>query len=300
MNTVIATDLDRTLIYSRGALALDGEARPGQAGLLCVEIYEYEPLSYVTADAAFLLRALAATAVVVPTTTRTIAQFERIALPGGPWRYAITSNGGHILVDGVPDRRWRAGIDAATRAGGATLDAVTAELGRRIADEWVHSFRIADELFCYLVVEPGAVPDGFLDEWDHWCRAHGWGASQQGRKIYTMPAAVCKSRAVAEVRDRVIAEGLVTADATLLAAGDGALDAEMLVAADAAIRPRHGELEDLGWQHPTVTVTDGSGIAAGEEILRWFTDRACTIRGMPTSPKHHQVGDHPTAHTRKD
>lgn len=281
MNTLIATDLDRTMIYSHSALALGGpsavalDAAPhvGDADLLCVEIYEHKPLSYVTRDAAALLRALAAVAVVVPTTTRTIAQFDRIELPGAPWRYAITSNGGTILVDGTPDRRWRAGIDAATRATGATLDQVTAELGRRIGDQWVRTFRVADELFCYLVVEPDAVPDGFLAEWDHWCREHGWGASQQGRKVYTMPNAVCKSRAVAEVRDRLTVERVLTPEATLLAAGDGALDAEMLVAADAAIRPRHGELEALGWQHPTVTVTDRSGIAAGEEILRWFSDR---------------------------
>ncbi len=56
----------------------------------------------------------------------------------------------------------------------------------------------------------------------------------------------------------------------MFAAGDGALDAPMLEAADAGIRPCHGELEALDWQHPTVAVTEAAGVSAGEEILAWF------------------------------
>lgn len=280
MNTLIATDLDRTMIYSRGALSLDASHEGNTAGLLCVEMYNGEPLSYVTSDAERMLERLAMSAVVVPTTTRTIAQFQRIALPGAPWRYAITSNGGNILVDGVPDTQWRSAIDSATTASGATLVEVTAELNRRIDDGWAGGVRVADELFCYVVVDLAAQPSDFLEEWGEWCEARGWGASQQGRKIYTMPNAVCKSLAVGEVRSRLIADGTLTVDSELLAAGDGSLDAQMLTVADAAIRPRHGELESLGWQYPSVEVTGSKGIAAGEEILRWFAART-TPRPAP-------------------
>jgi len=58
------------------------------------------------------------------------------------------------------------------------------------------------------------------------------------------------------------------------AAGDGALDAEMLRAADSAIRPRHGELEQLNWTNPNLTITSASGILAGEEIINWFINGA--------------------------
>jgi hydroxymethylpyrimidine pyrophosphatase-like HAD family hydrolase len=264
---LIASDLDRTLIYSRAAMT---RAQLDRGDLLCVEYHEGAPLSYLTETAAQRLRGLSATAQLVPTTTRTPAQFRRIALPGGPWRYAITSNGGAILVDGEPDPIWRAGLDAAVRAGGAGLDQVLTALRARISPEWVRKLRIADDLFCYLVVDVDAQPAEFLAEWDEWCRAHGWGASQQGRKIYTVPDSVCKSHAVAEVHRRLVADGVLTEDSPVFAAGDGALDAPMLEAADAAIRPCHGELEALNWQHPNVTVTDESGVAAGEEILAWF------------------------------
>ena len=286
MTALIATDLDRTMIYSRGAMELavtesDVAERPGDEDLLCVEVYDGKPLSYVTSAAEAMLRKLTASAVVVPTTTRTVAQFQRIDLPGAPWRYAITTNGGNILVDGVPDAGWRSGVDIAMADGGASLVEVGAELSRRIDDSWVRSSRVADELFSYLVVDLDAMPSGFVEEWNDWCVDRGWGASRQGRKIYTMPDAVCKSRAVAEVRTRLVDDGVLAPEAPVLAAGDGALDANMLSAADAAIRPRHGELETLDWQHPILSVTGSSGIAAGEEILRWFADRVA--RGAGTT-----------------
>ncbi|WUI35464.1 HAD family hydrolase [Nocardia sp. NBC_00416] len=253
------------MIYSGAA------AGATESATVCVEHLDGAPLSYMTARGADRMRRLAATAAVLPTTTRTIAQFGRIRFPGEPWPYAVTSNGGNILVDGRPDGQWRRRIDAAVRTGGATLAEIATALRARIDDSWVLKFREADDLFCYLVVDLAATPADFVSEWDTWCRDRGWSASRQGRKIYTMPTAVCKSRAVAEVRARLIASGRLDAAAPTLAAGDGALDAEMLVAADHAIRPRHGELEELGWQRPGLIVTAATGIAAGAEIIDWFT-----------------------------
>jgi hypothetical protein len=257
------------MIYSRNAFSATSEVP-----MVCVEHLEGAPLSFMTTAAALRMQTLTEPAAVIPTTTRTIKQFNRIQLPGAPWRYAITSNGGNILVDGVPDLRWRIDIDDKVRANGATLSEVVTELRARMDDSWVTKFRVADDLFCYLVVKPKAVPDGFLAEWDDWCRARGWSASQQGRKIYAMPTAVCKSIAVREVRRRLMNSGELSHESKTLAAGDGALDADMLRAADSAIRPRHGELETLNWTHPNLTITNASGIMAGEEIINWFIKAA--------------------------
>ncbi|MFJ4658738.1 HAD family hydrolase [Nocardia sp. NPDC088792] len=253
------------MIYSRAAAGTG--TGPDE---VCVEYLDGIALSFMTAAAADRLSALAAAAIVVPATTRTVRQFNRIRLPGRPWRYAVTTNGGNILENGRPDRRWRTGLDAEVRASGATLSQVNAELGRCISDSFVRRFRVADHLFPYLVVDPAVLPSDFLPEWDAWCRPRGWSVSRQGRKIYTMPVAVCKSRAVAEVRRRLTDSGELAPGAQLLAAGDGALDAALLRSADAAIRPRHGELEELAWTHPNLTVTGASGIGASEEILDWF------------------------------
>lgn len=259
---LISVDLDRTMIYSSAALGF-----PIDASVTCVERYDGGPLSYMSMRSTELLRKLASEAVVVPTTTRTVEQFDRIDLPGAPWRYAITSNGGNILVDGVPDASWRASFDD------VDLPAVQQELAARADGDWVLKRRTADDLFCYLVVEPDAVPAGFMDDWSQWCAARGWNVSQQGRKIYSMPDVVSKSRAVAEVRTRAVDDGLLRPESIALAAGDGALDADMLLAADHAIRPAHGELDALNFRPPGLTVTTATGGRAGEEILDWFFGR---------------------------
>jgi hypothetical protein len=270
---VIATDLDRTMIYSVAAMDV--------RDVECVEYLDGQPLSFMTTKAARLLRALAAETVIVPTTTRTVEQFRRIDLPGGPWRYAITSNGGNILVDGEPDIDWRRRVDDEVTAAGAPLAEVLGELRSRCDSSWVLKERTADDLFCYLVVDLDAMPPTFVPEWSTWCAERGWGVSQQGRKVYSMPGAVCKSTAVAEVKRRLVAEGFIRSDELVIAAGDGALDAEMLVAADRAARPRHGELESLGWQRDNLFVTRSSGGAAAEELLRWMFDTTDSAsRGM--------------------
>lgn len=71
MSTLVASDLDRTLIYSAAALDLampDAEA----PRLLCVEVYERKPLSYMTETAAGLLATLADTATFVPTDRKSV------------------------------------------------------------------------------------------------------------------------------------------------------------------------------------------------------------------------------------
>ncbi|MCK8615239.1 HAD family hydrolase [Gordonia sp. C13] len=288
MSVLVATDLDRTMIYSQAAM---GEAQFAALDTVCVEIYRDAPLSYMTTTAVELLARLADEVPVIPTTTRTPAQYERIALPGSPFRYAVASNGGRILVDGADDPGWRRHVERSVSESGSDLDEVLAELRTRLDDSWVQSLRVADDLFCYLVVEPISQPDDFLPAWQDWCAARGWTASQQGRKIYATPRSVTKSAAIAEVRRRLVDDGTISADAELCAAGDGWLDTDLLEAADHAIRPRHGELDLLGWSTPGLSVTAETGALAGVEILEWFHDR-CSVRTAsdPGRPDVRAVG----------
>jgi hypothetical protein len=50
--------------------------------------------------------------------------------------------------------------------------------------------------------------------------------------------------------------------------------ADLLEAADAAVRPAHGELADSGFTRAHLAVTAATGVAAGEELLGWLRDRA--------------------------
>ncbi|TRW86222.1 HAD family hydrolase [Mycolicibacterium sp. 018/SC-01/001] len=266
--TLIASDLDRTLIYSQRVFST---APPPHT---CVEFYNGAPISYMTDTAMRALAELAAQHIVVPATTRTIAQYRRITLPGAPFHFAVTSNGGTILIDGKPDDQWSAQIRRQIRMDGPEIQVVTAALRVQVSDEWVKSLNSAEGLFCYLVVDEDRLPGDFIARWSSWCTARGWRVSRQGRKIYTVPRSLCKSHAVAEVRRRLIDSGQLDAQAEVFAAGDGALDAALLSFADAAIRPAHGELHDLGWTSERVSVTAASGASAADEILTWLHHRA--------------------------
>lgn len=263
---LVASDLDRTLIYSAAALQLpmpDAEA----PRLLCVEIYESRPLSYLTETAAGLLEDLAATSVFVPTTTRTREQYFRIHLPGPAPRFAICANGGHLLVDGESDPGWQTRVKERLAASCAPLREVREHLLAAADPAWLLKERIAEDLFAYLVVDRALLPDGWVKELSEWADARGWTVSLQGRKIYAVPRPLTKSAAVREVARRT------GADLTL-AAGDSLLDADLLLAADRGWRPGHGELADTGWGAPHVETLAETGVAAGEEILRRLTRAA--------------------------
>lgn len=277
---VACLDLDRTVIYSAAALDLrmpDHEA----PRLLCVEVYRGVPLSFLTEDGVAAFAALREVAEVVPTTTRTPEQLARVHLPGPPPRYAIAANGGHLLVDGVPDPDWAA-VVRERLAGCAPLAEVESHL-TAVSGTFVLNRRTADDLFAYAVVDRRTLPDGWVDALGAWCAERGWTVSLQGRKVYAVPRVLTKSAAAREVCARLGADGL-------LAAGDSLLDADLLAAADRAVRPAHGELHDTGFALDTLTVTSASGGAAGAELLGTLRELAVQMSAVQSRlPAHGRV-----------
>ncbi|MEU6877238.1 HAD family hydrolase [Streptomyces sp. NPDC046712] len=259
---MVASDLDRTLIYSSAALAL-GMPDAQAPRLLSIEVHESKPLSYMTEDAAVLLEQLGGEAVFVPTTTRTRKQYQRIQLPGPAPKYAICANGGHLLVDGVADQDWHEAVVRRLAEECAPLAEIRAYFTATTDLSWVRKHRVAEDLFAYLVVERERLPEEWLTRFGDWAEDRGWTVSLQGRKVYAVPKPLTKSAAMREVARRC--------GATLtLAAGDSLLDADLLLAADRAWRPGHGELADTAWTAPHLDVLAERGVAAGEEILRRF------------------------------
>lgn len=267
---VVAADLDRTLVYSAAALMLDA-ADPGVRRLLCVELYDGLPLSFVTEDAAAGIARLNAAGVLVPVTTRTVEQYQRIALPGPTPRFALCANGGRLVLDGVEDLDYSRRIEARLATTGAPLAQMRAEL-QRVSDPgggvpFVTKVRDASDLFCYAVVERDRLPKGWVEHLVGFCAERGWTVSVQGRKVYLVPVALTKGAAAREVAEMLGAD-------RLLAAGDSLLDADLLEAADEAVRPAHGELADADWRRLHVQVTTTRGIFAGAEIVAWLLARA--------------------------
>lgn len=259
---MFATDLDRTLIYSRTALALG----PDAPELVCVERYQDREASFMTQQAASLCDSLASLGTLVPVTTRMPDQLARVRLPGPPARYAIAANGGVLLVDGAVDRPWTAAVTSRL-TDVAPLAEIWAEVQRACRPEWTKKLRDADGLFCYAVVDRALLPATFAADTAAWAAERGWQASLQGSKLYWLPTSLTKAAAVAEVARRIDVD-------VVLAAGDSLLDRDLLLGADRGIHPRHGELFDTGWTAPHVGRTEAAGVLAGQQVLEWFTEQA--------------------------
>jgi hypothetical protein len=260
---MVASDLDRTLIYSANSMALVGSDHLAPR-MVVAEVYDAAPLSFMTRAAEELLERIVERSVFVPVTTRTRAQFSRVRLPGSGRGYAVTTNGAVLLHDGEPDGDWSRHIQRFLGSDCAPLDDVLGHLRGAAAVPAVLRVRTAEEYFVYSIVDREALPDGYLDELSAWCAARGWTTSLQGRKLYCVPAPVTKEAAVDEVRRR-------SGSGLLVAAGDSRLDAGILELADIAIRPSHGELDSDSFTLPNLTVTSASGVLAGEEILRFVS-----------------------------
>lgn len=260
--TLVISDLDRTLLYSTSALLLPPDEPAPR--LRCVELYEGRPLSYLTERAATVIAGLVGQGCFVPITTRTVAQLQRVEAPFSAAEYAVCANGGRLLRHGVEDPEFTAAVALRLAASGAPLAEMRAAFTRLAAEHGVETtIRVADDLFCYSVVDRAALPDGWVGSLAAIAAPLGWAVSLQGRKVYVVPDALTKGAAARELADRLGADRIV-------AAGDSLLDSDLLETADAAIRPAHGELEDEGWQRPAVRVTARTGVLAGEEIAFWL------------------------------
>ena len=260
---IYASDLDQTLIYSTRSMGVPAES----AGLVIAEQAEGKVLSYISNEALNLLHSLPRDLLFVPVTTRTIKQYKRIHLFQGVLNstYAITSNGGNILVNGIVDEVWNRGIQKKVQQ-----SAIAAEEARQyfepiMNEEWVVSERFCDELFYVCVIQRDLMPLEAIMEKAEQVRAMGWEVSIQGRKVYLVPAVVNKRDAIAHIRQMNLGK-------PLLASGDSILDKCLLDYADYAIAPRHGELYNEYQRSSSSAAyrfTRHSGIFAADEILNY-------------------------------
>ncbi|HEU4962927.1 MAG TPA: HAD family hydrolase [Bacilli bacterium] len=269
---IVASDLDQTLIYSRRSM---GEGHE-ESLLVPVEAKDGATLSYMTRQAVELLQELAGRLLFIPVTTRTVEQYRRVHLLQDVIRpkYAITSNGGNILVDGEVDADWNRAIRLLVADRSASAEQVRALFQQVATAEWVLNESFCDELFFAYRIDRQRMPEQELRKIGEQLSAWGWEMSIQGRKVYLIPSVVSKRDALLHLKER---EG----KDIHLATGDSLLDRCMLDAAVHAIAPRHGELYR---QEPSsYTYTQEAGILAAVEILQRAIDLLPNANGSAES-----------------
>ncbi|XJZ25884.1 hypothetical protein ACF5W4_10760 [Bacillota bacterium Lsc_1132] len=257
---IIASDLDRTLIYSQRAIDQLGHATG--MGLKPVEKKDGKYVSYMTELSLCLLEEICRHSLFVPVTTRTEEQFNRItifhkivAVP-----YVITSNGANILFKGEKIHGWSEHIASRMRRETAPLKEVVSFFHKEVfSSETV--IKQVEDLFFYFIFNRTPV---CLDKQAiaKAASSFGWSVSLQGRKLYFIPKPINKGDALSYICDR---EGINAA----AGAGDSVLDWEFLARCKFRFVPRDGELASE-LNETDAILTKNRGVLAGEEILQQF------------------------------
>ncbi len=235
---------------------------PIRDAVTAIEYKEDEAIGFMSHHSIELLKQFHEKHLFVPVTTRAIYQYERI-VAFQQWiqpKYAITSNGGTILVDGKPDDLWGQLIHekvASTSLPKEDLLQVFAEIRN---DQWVEKEHYIDELFYMFHVNRQYIPYQELNGFEKRINAIGWGMFLHGRKLYVLPIQLNKALAVAHLQNYVEYDLHV-------AAGDSLMDYDMLMQAAIGYSPMHGELFDKQGNDSKVTWLTKKGAASTEELL---------------------------------
>jgi HAD superfamily hydrolase (TIGR01484 family) len=256
-----ASDLDRTLIYSK--TMLDTYHSENEHEL--IETLDEREISYMSLTSKEALKKLNEDLLFIPVTTRSIAQYKRIRtfqqeiIP----QYAITSNGGYILKDNRVLDVWTDHIREELKVC-LPLDEMINKLRGMSYLSWIEKIKEADHLFVYLIINRSKVDSEKIEEIRKWAEELGWQMSLQGRKMYFVPHPINKWKAVQFLCDKLNIK-------TVFAAGDSLLDYDLISRAHYGISPLHGEVLA---HYPVMNKTSSSGIDASEEILRLVRGKA--------------------------
>lgn len=255
---IIASDLDRTLFYS--IRAIEELGLPKGTKLKPVEIKDDHWAAFVTEAAYSSLQELSRQCLFVPVTTRTTEQFKRFFIfeKEIPLTYAITANGANILYKGKFIAEWREQIKTSIKLETVPFD----ELLPILLREGLHvegQRKSAENLFFYYILN--AFPsDREQTAIRETAAKYGWSISLQGRKLYFIPKAISKGKALDYICQR---EGLTA----MAGAGDSVLDWDFLQKCQYRFVPNHGELARKT-ETAEMDLSKNKGVLAGEEIVQ--------------------------------
>lgn len=242
---LFATDLDNTMIFSHRLIGgFESEVR-------CVEFYQGHPITYMTNSAIKKLKVLQQQLYVIPVTTRSISQFNRVKF-WSTMHYAIVNNGGTILHRGNPIPQWEEYIQKVL----ASYDLQNVYKLFCHLPDLVSYPRIVDGKFVFVRSNDVEACKRVLSEK---LNTKIWQISSQGTKIYAIPQGITKGIAL-----RYLCENILSCHLSVIAAGDSTLDISMLEYASYGIIPSDCSLcaiSDKKW------IKAGFSIRAADAIL---------------------------------
>lgn len=243
---LLACDLDNTLLHSH---------RRRQEGDICVEWFEGRPQSFLAPDACRLLQRALRELLLVPVTTRSIEQYQRIQWPEGcvP-ECAVTTNGAILLRDGAVDEDWKKGSLEAVEPCRGELERL-----RGLLDGSCGQCRLVDGMYLFVPCGEEAQAQRCAAVWRERTPLV---TAVSGRKLYFFPPGIDKGSAV----DRLRLEGQPVA-----CAGDSEIDLPMLRTASLVLVPDAGMAARAGGTRTAVC-------PPGEDFARFLLETALRFR----------------------
>lgn len=211
--SIFFTDLDNTMIYSHHR----GIGKPK----IVVEHLDGKEQSFMT-ELTYDFLSYADWLVVVPVTTRTKQQYDRIECSEKlRFKYAIVCNGGKLLVDGKEDLEWSDKTDVFARDNYESLEQATELLSKLCRSETMHR---PERYMSYVKCSD---PERIYKEISKSVDPNKVNVQRDGRKVYLFANGISKGEAVKRfIRKRK--------PETILSAGDNLMDISMLNNADFA------------------------------------------------------------------
>lgn len=251
---IFYTDLDNTLIYSYKHEFWKENSRKRN-----VELYEGRQISFISEKTYQLLLELKKHTCIVPVTTRTIGQYNRIDLGIGEIPFALVCNGGVLLKDGNSDQTWYEQSLQLVADSRRELAAAA----RYLEQETSRILEVRDIQRLFLFTKCRSAQDVAMRirQTLHPVQTEIF---TNGEKLYVVPKKLHKGTAVARFTQYVGAE--YTA-----AAGDSVFDLPMLNQADIAVAPA-----GCGWSgiRADQCVYEMSGKQLfSEELLEFILER---------------------------
>lgn len=216
---LFTADLDNTIIFSyKHDIGRDKR---------CVELYQGREVSFITGRTFRLLQEIGRVGSLVPTTTRTMEQYNRIDLGVGVPDYALVCNGGVLLEQGRECDEWYR--ESLRLVSGCQEELITA--GKVLENDRDRSFEIRNirDLF---VFTKSSCPLRTMERLRNRLDIAKVGVFRNGAKVYVVPRELNKGKAALRLKERLGAR-------LLAAAGDSEFDLSMLRAADFAAAPGH-------------------------------------------------------------
>lgn len=224
---LFCSDLDNTLIYSY--------KRPIGEDKILVETKDGKELSFMSLKSYELLEMIKDKIELIPITTRSLEQYNRIQL-SSQWKpkYALAANGGILLIDGKIERNWY-------QVSKHLIEPCEKVLNQGITllkeDEHVNfQVRKVDELF---VFTKSSKPKKTIENLKKHLNLDLVSVHQNGVKVYIFPKGLNKGHALERIK------AFLSAD-FVIAAGDSDFDIPMLQKANLGIYPKEMEEAVLG------------------------------------------------------